>query len=234
MGEMASTLAHELNQPLSAIANYLKGSRRLLERQHRRDAGADARRHRQGRRAGAARRPDHPPPARFRRARREPSGGSRASRSWSRRRARWRWSAPRSTACGCASSSIRGADLVLADKVQIQQVLLNLIRNAIEAHGRNRRAARTGRSRPRSTDERHGRDQRRRYRPRHRAGGRRRSCSSRSSPPSGRAWASACRSRARSSRRMAARSGPTPNPGGGTVFRFTLRAVEKEEIGDAV
>ena len=31
LGEMASALAHELNQPLSAIANYLKGSRRLLE-----------------------------------------------------------------------------------------------------------------------------------------------------------------------------------------------------------
>ena len=31
MGEMASTLAHELNQPLSAISNYLKGSMRLLE-----------------------------------------------------------------------------------------------------------------------------------------------------------------------------------------------------------
>src|SRR5262249_41782824 len=31
MGEMASTLAHELNQPLSAIANYLTGSQRLLE-----------------------------------------------------------------------------------------------------------------------------------------------------------------------------------------------------------
>jgi two-component system, LuxR family, sensor kinase FixL len=31
MGEMASTLAHELNQPLSAIANFMKGSRRLLE-----------------------------------------------------------------------------------------------------------------------------------------------------------------------------------------------------------
>ena len=31
MGEMASTLAHELNQPLSAIANYTKGARRLLE-----------------------------------------------------------------------------------------------------------------------------------------------------------------------------------------------------------
>ncbi len=30
LGEMASTLAHELNQPLTAVANYLKGSRRLL------------------------------------------------------------------------------------------------------------------------------------------------------------------------------------------------------------
>lgn len=30
MGEMASTLAHELNQPLAAISNYMKGSRRLL------------------------------------------------------------------------------------------------------------------------------------------------------------------------------------------------------------
>ena len=30
LGEMASTLAHELNQPLAAIANYLKGGRRLL------------------------------------------------------------------------------------------------------------------------------------------------------------------------------------------------------------
>jgi two-component system sensor kinase FixL len=32
MGEMASALAHELNQPLSAIANYLRGCRRLLDR----------------------------------------------------------------------------------------------------------------------------------------------------------------------------------------------------------
>src|SRR5262249_54099276 len=31
LGEMASALAHELNQPLSAIANYMKGSRRLLQ-----------------------------------------------------------------------------------------------------------------------------------------------------------------------------------------------------------
>ena len=31
MGEMASTLAHEINQPLSAISNYLQGCSRLLE-----------------------------------------------------------------------------------------------------------------------------------------------------------------------------------------------------------
>lgn len=30
LGEMASALAHELNQPLSAIANYLSGARRLM------------------------------------------------------------------------------------------------------------------------------------------------------------------------------------------------------------
>ncbi|HPU15072.1 MAG TPA: ATP-binding protein [Polymorphobacter sp.] len=30
MGTMASTLAHELNQPLTAIANYVRGSRRML------------------------------------------------------------------------------------------------------------------------------------------------------------------------------------------------------------
>src|SRR4029077_14729908 len=37
LGEMASALAHELNQPLSAIANYVNGSQRLL------DAAADER-----------------------------------------------------------------------------------------------------------------------------------------------------------------------------------------------
>lgn len=31
MGEMASALAHELNQPLAAISNYVKGCRRLLD-----------------------------------------------------------------------------------------------------------------------------------------------------------------------------------------------------------
>ena len=31
MGEMAAAIAHELNQPLAAMVNYLRGSRRLLE-----------------------------------------------------------------------------------------------------------------------------------------------------------------------------------------------------------
>ena len=30
MGEMASVLAHELNQPLSAVANYLRAARTLI------------------------------------------------------------------------------------------------------------------------------------------------------------------------------------------------------------
>lgn len=32
MGEMTSALAHEINQPLAAIANYVQGSRRMLDR----------------------------------------------------------------------------------------------------------------------------------------------------------------------------------------------------------
>ena len=32
LGEMASTLAHELNQPLAAVANYVQGSRKLAEK----------------------------------------------------------------------------------------------------------------------------------------------------------------------------------------------------------
>ena len=41
-GEMASALAHELNQPLSAIANYVNGAARLLERAPGSDARAAA------------------------------------------------------------------------------------------------------------------------------------------------------------------------------------------------
>ena len=131
MGEMASTLAHELNQPLSAISNYLKGSRRLLEaradeRPMMRDALDKAAR------AGAPRRPDHPPSARFRRARRERASGRKHRETG---RGGERAGAGRRQGSGrpgplCFRSAV---DLVLADKVQVQQMMLNLMRNAMEA-----------------------------------------------------------------------------------------------------
>ena len=39
MGEMAAALAHELNQPLAAMTNYLQGSRRLLAGSSDKNAG---------------------------------------------------------------------------------------------------------------------------------------------------------------------------------------------------
>ncbi len=67
MGEMATTLAHELNQPLGAITNYTNGCRRpprpSRPRDHRQGTGGS----RQGGRAGAAGPADHRPPAGVRR-----------------------------------------------------------------------------------------------------------------------------------------------------------------------
>ena len=40
MGEMAAALAHELNQPLAAVTNYLQGARRLLETNPEKNAKA--------------------------------------------------------------------------------------------------------------------------------------------------------------------------------------------------
>jgi two-component system sensor kinase FixL len=132
MGEMASTLAHELNQPLSAISNYLKGSRRLLEgdggerAETMRDAlekAAD-----QAMRAGQI----------IRRLR------DFVARGESERRVenitKLVEEASALALVGVKDRGIRvqfqfdpSIDLVLADRVQIQQVLLNLIRNAMDA-----------------------------------------------------------------------------------------------------
>ncbi len=132
MGEMASTLAHELNQPLSAIANYLKGSRRLLETGNDdrsikvRDAvdkAAD-----QALRAGQI----------IRRLRDFVARGESEHRVESVTKLIEEASAL--ALVGAKDRGIRvlfqfdpAVDLVLADKVQVQQVLLNLVRNAIEA-----------------------------------------------------------------------------------------------------
>jgi two-component system sensor kinase FixL len=132
MGEMASTLAHELNQPLSAISNYLKGSRRLLDNADNENASmlrdamdkaAD-----QAMRAGQI----------IRRLR------DFVARGESERRVenitKLVEEASALALVGVKDRGIRvnfrfdpSVDLVLADRVQVQQVLLNLIRNAMEA-----------------------------------------------------------------------------------------------------
>ncbi len=132
MGEMASTLAHELNQPLSAISNYLKGSRRLLSDapdekttmlREAMDKAAD-----QAMRAGQI----------IRRLRDFVARGESERRVESI--AKLVEEASALALVGVKDRGIRvsfkfdpSVDLVLADRVQVQQVLLNLIRNAMDA-----------------------------------------------------------------------------------------------------
>ncbi len=131
MGEMASALAHELNQPLSAMANYLKGSSRLLAaepvpRERLRDAIDKA--GDQALRAGEI----------IRRLRDFVARGEAERRLESLPKLVEEASAL--ALVGAKEHGVRvlfrfapGVDMVLADKVQIQQVVLNLIRNAMEA-----------------------------------------------------------------------------------------------------
>lgn len=141
MGEMASALAHELNQPLSAIASYLSGARRLMER----DSGSDPRAAEavdkavdQALRAGAI----------IRRLRGflGRGEGERSVESLSK---------ITHEACvlslvGAKESGVSVTydhdprlDQVLVDRVQIQQVVVNLVRNALEAmEGQPRRELR--------------------------------------------------------------------------------------------
>ena len=135
MGEMASTLAHEINQPLSAIANYLQGCGRLLEgiehpnAQKIHDALAETTH--QTLRAGQI----------IRRLREFVARGETEKRSESINKL-----VEEASALALVGAKEQGvktvfrfdtrAGPVLVEKVQIQQVLLNLIRNAIEAmHG---------------------------------------------------------------------------------------------------
>jgi two-component system, LuxR family, sensor kinase FixL len=132
MGEMASALAHELNQPLSAIANYMKGSRRLLESRTDEESAlirdAMERAAEQSLRAGEI----------IRRLRDFVARGESERRVESLKKLVEEASAL--ALVGAKEHGVRvrfqidpAHDLVLVDKVQIQQVLLNLIRNGIEA-----------------------------------------------------------------------------------------------------
>lgn len=131
LGEMASALAHELNQPLSAIANYLKGSKMLLERDelpNSRVIDAVGRAATEALRAGDI----------IRRLRDFVARGEteRALESLPKLVEE----ASALALVGAKEHGIRvhyefspEVELVLADKVQVQQVVLNLVRNAVDA-----------------------------------------------------------------------------------------------------
>lgn len=229
MGEMASSLAHELNQPLSAIANYMKGSRRLLEEssdersallREAMDKAAE-----QAMRAGQI----------IRRLRDFVARGETERQIESVSKLVEEASAL--ALVGAKELGIRVRfhldrrfDLVLVDKVQIQQVLLNLVRNAIDAMSESDRRelsvttapahdgmieiqiADTGSGisdevaaqlfQPFFTTKPHGMG----------------------------VGLSICRTIVDA---HGGQIGTRPNPGGGSVFYFTLRAVRREELADA-
>jgi two-component system sensor kinase FixL len=132
MGEMASTLAHELNQPLTAVASYLNGCRRLLDGAEGahwlmlRDAidrAAD-----QALRAGQI----------IRRLRQFVARGE--SERHVENLSKLIEEASALALVGVREAGVHvsfafdpRASFVLVDKIQIQQVMLNLMRNAIEA-----------------------------------------------------------------------------------------------------
>ncbi len=131
LGEMASALAHELNQPLSAIANYLKGSKMLLARDEvptEKVGDAVDRAANEALRAGQI----------IRRLRDFVARGETERRIESLPKLIEEASAL--ALVGAKEHGIRvrfdfspEIDLVLADKVQVQQVALNLIRNAVDS-----------------------------------------------------------------------------------------------------
>lgn len=132
LGEMASTLAHELNQPLSAIANYVQGSRRMLDRLEG-DVppalrGALEETAKQALRAGDI----------IRHLREFVTRGDTDKQAEDIKKM-----IEEAGALALVGSRERGiksvfdfsdkGGLVMADRVQIQQVLINLMRNAMEA-----------------------------------------------------------------------------------------------------
>lgn len=140
MGTLATSIAHELNQPLTAIANYVETASTMLAGDRDEEAVASIRWAldecaNEAVRAGQI----------VRRLRDYISRGETERQVVSLARLVNEASALAFVGSGTQSVdltvNIAEGDLVLVDRVQIQQVLLNLIRNAIEAmhdlpHGR--------------------------------------------------------------------------------------------------
>jgi two-component system, LuxR family, sensor kinase FixL len=131
MGQLASTMAHELNQPLTAVMNYLEAARHLLQTDPQ---SAERVRELMGRAVAQAERAGEV----IRNLRQFVSKGETDRRSESLNKLVEE--ALALALVGARQSGIRvSLDLdralmpVLVDGVQIQQVVLNLVRNAVEA-----------------------------------------------------------------------------------------------------
>jgi len=131
LGEMASTLAHEINQPLTAINNYLKGCHRLLEKVEGESAAtlrtAVGKAAEQALRAGEI----------IRRLREFVARGDSERQIESLPKliedaSTLALIGAREAAVSVSFRLDPKADQVLADRIQVQQVLVNLIRNAID------------------------------------------------------------------------------------------------------
>lgn len=132
MGTLASALAHELNQPLTAIANYLEAGRDLLDapgpvdREMLREAMAESAK--QALRAGEIIRSLREFIKRGETVRQpEPLRGLLAEG------AALAFIGANSRGIDMDISVDRRVDRVLVNRVQLQQVIINLVKNAVEA-----------------------------------------------------------------------------------------------------
>jgi two-component system sensor kinase FixL len=131
LGQMAAMLAHELNQPLGAIVNYVRGAQTLLTRSNDRvhddvllalertngqalRAGEIIRRMRRLVTHGADRRPEH-------------LGDVIREVDFMINLA------AREAGASVAYDLAGAADEVMVDRIQVQQVIMNLVRNAMDA-----------------------------------------------------------------------------------------------------
>lgn len=131
LGEMTSAFAHELNQPLAAATSYMEGSLMLLEREPTDFERLRAMISQGGEQAWRAREI-------IRRLRRFAARGETEQRI--ERLSPLLQEAAALALIGPGARDVRlnfqidpAADLVCIDKVQIQQVIVNLVRNGIEA-----------------------------------------------------------------------------------------------------